>query len=138
MNKEKCRSCGAEIIWAETTEGKRIPLNKTRVRGYLPVQRDGGRSPLAEEMGLACISHFITCPQAYRERNRIIRKTKRGDWLEAEKRHRFQIFYDREEDGRWIAGIHDLPGCLVYGETQAEAFRAVIRLAAMVLRRRRA
>ena len=71
---------------------------------------------------------------AYRERNRTNRKTKRGDWIEAEERQRFAIEYDREEDGRWIAEIHDLPGCMAYGETKEESFRAVIHLAAMILR----
>jgi hypothetical protein len=36
----KCRSCGAEILWAVTPKGKRAPLN-----------RDG-------------TSHFANCPQA--------------------------------------------------------------------------
>ena len=27
----------------------------------------------------------------------------------------------RKEDGRWIAGVPVLPGCLAYGETQADA-----------------
>lgn len=31
------------------------------------------------------------------------------------------IEYDREEDGRWIADIPELPGVLVYGDTKEEA-----------------
>lgn len=41
----------------------------------------------------------------------------------------FEIVFDREEDGRWIAEIEDLPGVLVYGETKAEAQSKVEALA---------
>lgn len=35
---------------------------------------------------------------------------------------RFEIEIDREAgDGRWIAEVHELPGCLVYGATEVEA-----------------
>jgi len=33
----------------------------------------------------------------------------------------FTIVFDREDDGRWIAEIEELPGALVYGETREEA-----------------
>ncbi|HQX17970.1 MAG TPA: CPBP family intramembrane metalloprotease, partial [Anaerolineales bacterium] len=33
------------------------------------------------------------------------------------------ITFDREDDGRWIAEIEALPGCLVYGRTRQEAAR---------------
>jgi predicted RNase H-like HicB family nuclease len=33
----------------------------------------------------------------------------------------FRIEFDREEDGRWIADIPELPGVLAYGATQQEA-----------------
>ena len=36
---------------------------------------------------------------------------------------------DREEDGRWIAEIPTLPGCLASGATREEAVRAVEALA---------
>jgi len=45
----------------------------------------------------------------------------------------FTIEYDREEDGRWIAGITELPGVLVYGETQEEATNKVLALTFRVL-----
>lgn len=44
-----------------------------------------------------------------------------------------QIEYDRETDGRWIADVPGLPGCLAYGATQREARIAVIRLALAIL-----
>ncbi len=40
---------------------------------------------------------------------------------------------DREEDGRWIADVVDLPGVMVYGVTKAEAFVAAKALALRVL-----
>ena len=46
---------------------------------------------------------------------------------------RFQIELEREEDGRWIAEVLDLPGVLAYGTTQKEAVTAVQTLAHRVL-----
>lgn len=40
---------------------------------------------------------------------------------------------DREEDGRWIAEISAIPGCLVYGRTREEALSRVEALALRVL-----
>lgn len=40
---------------------------------------------------------------------------------------------DREEDGRWIADIVDLPGVMTYGATREEALAAVKALALRVL-----
>ena len=41
----------------------------------------------------------------------------------------FKIEFEREEDGRWIAEIADLPGVLAYGATREEAEAAVEALA---------
>ena len=46
---------------------------------------------------------------------------------------RFDVDLEREEDGRWIADIPDLPGVMVYGATKEEALRAVEALALRVL-----
>jgi len=40
---------------------------------------------------------------------------------------------DREEDGRFIAEVRDLPGVLAYGKTQEEAIARVQALALRVL-----
>ena len=32
-----------------------------------------------------------------------------------------KIEIEREEDGRWIAEVMELPGCLAYGKTQVDA-----------------
>ena len=45
----------------------------------------------------------------------------------------FEIVFDREEDGRWIAEIESLPGVLVYGATKAEAQSKVEALALRVI-----
>jgi predicted RNase H-like HicB family nuclease len=43
------------------------------------------------------------------------------------------IEIDREEDGRWIAEVPDLPGVMVYGQSQEEAIAKVEALALRVL-----
>lgn len=43
------------------------------------------------------------------------------------------IEIEREDDGRWLAEIPDLPGVLAYGDTEAEAVERVQRLALRVL-----
>ncbi len=45
----------------------------------------------------------------------------------------FQISFDREEDGRWIAEIESLPGVLAYGATKKEAQSKVEALALRVV-----
>jgi predicted RNase H-like HicB family nuclease len=40
---------------------------------------------------------------------------------------------DREEDGRWIAEVPELPGVLVYGQTREEAIKRVEALALRVI-----
>jgi predicted RNase H-like HicB family nuclease len=45
----------------------------------------------------------------------------------------FQIVFDREEDGRWIAEIETLPGVLAYGATRTEARAKAQALALRVI-----
>jgi len=45
----------------------------------------------------------------------------------------FKIEFDREDDGRWIAEIAELPGVLAYGATRDEAEAAVETLALRVI-----
>jgi predicted RNase H-like HicB family nuclease len=40
---------------------------------------------------------------------------------------------EREEDGRWIAEVPELPGVLAYGETQDDAIARVKALSLRVL-----
>jgi predicted RNase H-like HicB family nuclease len=43
------------------------------------------------------------------------------------------INLDREDDGRWIAEVSELPGVLVYGETQDDAIARAKALSLRVL-----
>ena len=45
----------------------------------------------------------------------------------------FRIEVEREEDGRWIAEVVELPGALAYGATQEEAIAHVQALALRVV-----
>jgi predicted RNase H-like HicB family nuclease len=45
----------------------------------------------------------------------------------------FEIVFEREEDGRWIAAIDCLPGVLVYGASQSEAQSKIEALALLVI-----
>lgn len=49
---------------------------------------------------------------------------------------RFQIELEREEDGRWIAEVPDLPGVMVYGPDRATAVARAQALALRVLEER--
>ena len=44
-----------------------------------------------------------------------------------------RIEVEREEDGRWIAEVPDLPGVMAYGKTRAEAVSKVEVLALRTL-----
>jgi len=45
----------------------------------------------------------------------------------------FTIVYEREEDGRWIAEVPELPGVMAYGQNQKDAEVAVTALALRVI-----
>jgi len=44
-----------------------------------------------------------------------------------------KIEVEREADGRWIAEVLELPGCLAYGKTQADAVAKAKAIALRVL-----
>jgi len=46
----------------------------------------------------------------------------------------FEVDFDREEDGRWIAEIETLPGVLAYGVTRGEARAKVVALRKKLLK----
>jgi hypothetical protein len=64
----RCRSCDAEIIWAVTPKGKRIPLDAE------PAERPAGLFRLEGENAISVagepvyLSHFVTCPNAAQHR----------------------------------------------------------------------
>jgi predicted RNase H-like HicB family nuclease len=44
-----------------------------------------------------------------------------------------RIEIEKEDDGRWLAEIPDIPGVMAYGQTQAEAVAKVKALALRVM-----
>ena len=54
----KCRSCGADIIWALNDNGVKTPLNAKRAIFY---KIDKTSETVVQHYGH--INHFITCPQ---------------------------------------------------------------------------
>ncbi len=46
---------------------------------------------------------------------------------------RFKVELEREQDGRWIAEVPELPGVLAYGQSSAEAKARVQALALRVV-----
>ncbi len=42
---------------------------------------------------------------------------------------RLRIEIEREEDGRWIADVVDVPGALAYGATREEAIKSAASIA---------
>lgn len=44
-----------------------------------------------------------------------------------------RIEIEREDDGRWIAEVPDLPGVMVYGQTREQAIAKVQALALRVI-----
>jgi len=47
--------------------------------------------------------------------------------------HRLKIEIEREDDGRWLAAVVDLPGVMAYGKTPHEASSAAEKLALEVI-----
>lgn len=62
----ECRSCSAEIYWITTPAGKRMPVDCDVDGGYSP---DATRGPALDPNGHG-VSHFATCPQAGKWRQR--------------------------------------------------------------------
>ena len=48
----------------------------------------------------------------------------------------FAIEVDREDDGRWLAEVRDLPGVMTYGQNRDEALTRVQALALRILAER--
>lgn len=77
---EACRSCGAQIIWAVTRNGKDMPVDELPApKGNIRLVERGGMQPLAEVVPVARqfgmqgklrLAHFVNCPQADRWRKR--------------------------------------------------------------------
>lgn len=67
----RCRACGASILWAETLNGRRMPLDpEPREDGNVMVV-DGIATVLpgdVERIPPLYVSHFVTCSDASRFR----------------------------------------------------------------------
>lgn len=78
-----CRGCGARVVWAQTVNGKAIPLNSSPdPAGNLVLEtanrdRSGARRAVYVRPGERAgepryTSHFATCPKAERFRQRAV------------------------------------------------------------------
>lgn len=75
-----CRSCGAEIVWAETVRGKRQPIDPLPVeKGKIVLREREGKAPLAIVVDVdplpgmsepKHLAHHATCPDAEQWRRR--------------------------------------------------------------------
>lgn len=72
-----CKSCKAPVIWAETSAGKRMPIDATPVAdGNLRLMHGPGSGKVLVITGAPpegseeprFVSHFSTCPEAVRFR----------------------------------------------------------------------
>lgn len=67
-----CKSCGAEIIWVRTGNGKAMPVDaEPSAAGSLVLEQDPQGRTAAHVAGLfdgsdqpRYVSHFVTCPDA--------------------------------------------------------------------------
>jgi hypothetical protein len=65
MQTAKCRGCGAEIVWAVSELGRKIPLDIEGTRGFRLIP--GGSRNLEQPEAVSTVifqSHFATCPKA--------------------------------------------------------------------------
>ncbi len=68
----RCRSCGAEIQWVPTEKGKLNPIEPSEGGNIaLQMELDGSETAVVVAAGTGThVSHFATCPQAAKWRNR--------------------------------------------------------------------
>jgi hypothetical protein len=55
-----CKSCEASILWAETENGKKVPLDSKPEKRYILKAEDAAVVVLRSTY----VSHFVTCPDA--------------------------------------------------------------------------
>lgn len=60
-----CKGCGKAIVWGETPEGTRIPLDpRAPVYESAPQAGDTSDRHTVRRTVTAFVSHFATCPKA--------------------------------------------------------------------------
>ena len=104
-----CTSCGAAIVWAHTSDGKRVPLDIAAV--LVAVQIEPGI--VAFKQGRE--SHFATCPNARQHR----KPRQRRHTTEAVQ---CAMCPDMVERGQ--AGSVAIGGTMLCGRACADGFRA--------------
>lgn len=62
----RCRSCGAEIRWAKSEQGKAMPLDAEPEKRIV-LDEVEGRDPIGRVVTVYT-SHFVTCPNAAQHR----------------------------------------------------------------------
>jgi len=69
----KCKSCGAEIVWAKTRSGKNMPMDPKPERLLVQVDREasGTASWPVVEVREVWRPHWATCPDATEHRRRL-------------------------------------------------------------------
>jgi len=74
MNKSKCSSCGAEVYWVVTPNGKRMPLdvNPWMIAVFGDRSKDGVTidSENVDRFVRGYNSHFSSCPNAAAHRSK--------------------------------------------------------------------
>jgi hypothetical protein len=58
MKKQFCKGCGAEIIWAKTSNGKYTPID-AKEKSFYHISSDGTATLMKGHE-----SHWYTCPNA--------------------------------------------------------------------------
>ena len=58
-----CRGCGKKIIWGETEDGKKIPLDPRPPVYEVLRTASGEKTPIIRRTD-CYVSHFATCPKA--------------------------------------------------------------------------
>ena len=62
---DTCNSCGAEIFWVETPNGKAMPFDAIPTQGYVPDPKVGEGPPAnSGKLTNVHVTHFATCPDA--------------------------------------------------------------------------
>lgn len=62
MITSNCRGCGAQIVWAETDAGKRMPIDAKGEKRFTMTTTGPARYRVS--MIETFTSHFATCPKA--------------------------------------------------------------------------
>ena len=58
-----CRGCGKPIVWGETPDGKKIPLDPTPAV-YLVREESQKTVVVYRTLNCYMVTHFATCPKA--------------------------------------------------------------------------